>query len=737
MSDPDQTIAWSNGTSHDLQDQVWGYDDAAVEQQSVEDLAGTYTSLGYIGAALRRTAWFWCLIAVTGLLIGAAVYVKFPPSYQATTTLVLTEEANEDPGTAIQTDAVLAQSVGVATQVVHQLGLQQSPGSLIAATNVTAVTDQVLVITVSAPTSEDAVRRTSTLASAFLQIRTDYLGSQQQFLKIQVDQQVSQAQRRLASLSDEIDKVSAEVSSSAQRASLSKLEAQSNAQNGIVQNELGTLAAAQTSLTTVVHGSKVLNPASAIPRSHYKRAALYLGGGLLTGLAAGIVIVIIWALTTDRLRRRDEIAYAVGAPVRLSVGRLRRPRWSLGRFGRARRARDADRVVAHLRSRIPADAEGTASLAIVAVDNLRAVVPVVRSLALTCAREGMRVLVADLAGGTLASQLGSSTPGARLVAVDRAHLVVAVPEPGDVTPAGPRGTRPSYPPVSETLLAACADADVLLTITTLDPALGSDHLATWASDAITMVTAGKSSVSRIHAVGEMVRLAGMHLVSVVLLGADKRDGSIVAARVPDQAASALGCLGPLVHWMRWRIGSDAEGYRSGLFVGWRRLVIVAVVMIMAFSVATLRVILRPAQGMPASVSAIVMLAGPGDRLSAALRLATEHRAPMLVVSRGWQGYSGPCPPGTPGVKTICFDPDPGNTRGEAEFIGQLAKRYGWHSIVLVTTPEQDTRARMQVGRCFGGSIYAITTALPAGELPYQVAYGWGALFKALVLYRTC
>ena len=63
--------------------------------------------------------------------------------------------------------------------------------------------------------------------------------------------------------------------------------------------------------------------------------------------------------------------------------------------------------------------------------------------------------------------------------------------------------------------------------------------------------------------------------------------------------------------------------------------------------------------MPARVSAIVMLAGPGDRLPVALQLAREHRAPVLVVSRGWQGYGGPCPPPVPGVRLICFDPDPG------------------------------------------------------------------------------
>ena len=89
------------------------------------------------------------------------------------------------------------------------------------------------------------------------------------------------------------------------------------------------------------------------------------------------------------------------------------------------------------------------------------------------------------------------------------------------------------------------------------------------------------------------------------------------------------------------------------------------------------------------------------------------------------------------MKLICFDPNPGDTRGEAEFVGRLAKEYRWDSVVLVTTRAQDTRARIVVGRCFSGSIYVMTGSLPLGNWPYQVTYQWGALVKALVRYRSC
>jgi uncharacterized SAM-binding protein YcdF (DUF218 family) len=171
--------------------------------------------------------------------------------------------------------------------------------------------------------------------------------------------------------------------------------------------------------------------------------------------------------------------------------------------------------------------------------------------------------------------------------------------------------------------------------------------------------------------------------------------------------------------------------------GWRRVFITLIVLVVVFVSVTARLFIWPAQGMPANVDAIVMMAGPGDRLQVALQLAREHRAPVLVVSQGWLGYGGPCPPDVAGIKLICFEPDPGNTRGEAEFAGRLAKEYHWHSIVLVTTLTQDTRARIILRRCYSGSIYLAPASLPLSALPYQIVYNWGALAKALVLQRAC
>lgn len=170
---------------------------------------------------------------------------------------------------------------------------------------------------------------------------------------------------------------------------------------------------------------------------------------------------------------------------------------------------------------------------------------------------------------------------------------------------------------------------------------------------------------------------------------------------------------------------------------WRRALIAIVVVVLALGGATARLFIWPARGVPARVSAIVMLDGPGDVLSVAVRLAAEHRAPFLVVSTGSRVSGDPCPRPVPGVRLICFTPKPPTTMGEAELVGELARKYHWRSMVVVAITPQDSRARLRVERCFAGHVYVVTAPIGLTSWPYQIAYEWGALLKALVVQRGC
>ena len=159
----------------------------------------------------------------------------------------------------------------------------------------------------------------------------------------------------------------------------------------------------------------------------------------------------------------------------------------------------------------------------------------------------------------------------------------------------------------------------------------------------------------------------------------------------------------------------------------------------AVSAATVRLFLWPDRGMPSSVSAIALMNGTGDRLHTAEDLAWQHRAPFVVISRGSPafGHGSGCFPAIPHVKVICFDPSPADTRGEAEFLGRLARQYHWRSVVLVTITPQDSRARLRVERCLSGPVYVVTAPLPWYDWPYEVAYEWAALVKAVVFQPSC
>jgi len=85
---------------------------------------------------------------------------------------------------------------------------------------------------------------------------------------------------------------------------------------------------------------------------------------------------------------------------------------------------------------------------------------------------------------------------------------------------------------TDTVTAAYTGADLLLTLATLDASFGGDHLATWATDAVAVITAGRSSWTTINATGEMVRLSGTRLVSAVLIGADHSDESLGVTHTP-------------------------------------------------------------------------------------------------------------------------------------------------------------------------------------------------------------
>ena len=144
------------------------------------DLPAGLISLRAIRGALRRRAWFVCAAAVAGLAVGGALYVGAPPAYQAATSIMITNNPDLDPGSQMQDNVALAQSLQVAGLAVRKLGAQQSVPIFARSYTVQAVTDQLMQITASASSTSEAERRANVVALAFMQFRSQVLASAQQ-----------------------------------------------------------------------------------------------------------------------------------------------------------------------------------------------------------------------------------------------------------------------------------------------------------------------------------------------------------------------------------------------------------------------------------------------------------------------------------------------------------------------------------------------------------------------------
>jgi capsular polysaccharide biosynthesis protein len=535
MKDKDREVLPSMNGDADLPERLWLYDDFTPDEDPpVTDYASGLASLGFIGAALRRRVRTWCVIGLVGFVLGLAYFVVSPPAYQATTTILLTHSLSENPTDAMSTDLTLAKSDTVAAQALHQLRLNEPISSFVATTTVDNLTDRVLQITVSAKSPAAAIQRARAVAAAFLSVRASELQNQQRLTAAALQQQVTQAQQNLASLTTQINNLSSSSADQAQKTQLEKKQA--TAQSALVilqQNNEAQTASGGSNVTAQIKGSEVLDPATAGHHSAAKFAIIYAVMGLVVGLVIGLAIVIIGALVSDKLRRRDDIAEALGTSVNLSVGPIGGSRSPLV-SPRARGARrtDMQRVVSHLRDAIPdPESKGEApALGVISIDSDKTAARALVAMAVACARDGQNVLIADLCpGAPAARQLKAGNPGVQTVTVEGVTLAIAVPDRDDVLPTGPvyrsRLGRAAGA-AADLLTEAYKSADVLLALVSLDPALGAEHLRSWAGDTIVMVSAGRSSWMRIHAVGEMIRLARIPLVSAILAETDKTDESI-------------------------------------------------------------------------------------------------------------------------------------------------------------------------------------------------------------------
>jgi len=477
-------------------------------------LVGRLVSLRFVLGALRRRRKIWLSLAALGLLLGLGYHLAVPRSYSAYATLYLAQAPGTDPAAGMANDLALLQTTAVGQRAADLLGEPSlSPAKLLGKSPGAMESDNVLKLSVAGPTKAEAERRANALATAFLNFRSERIQQQTTAADKALENQISSLQQQISQLSATINGLG----SSSQGEQLTTLVSEQSSdtselatlEQSVQQNQLASIA--------VASGSRTITPGTLVPASTVKLFALDGIAGLIGGLVIGVAYVAVQSVLSDRLRRRDEVASLLGAPVELSLKRVRHPRIRPERWIRRCALEPRGEVGAlssYLRRRGVLQSDRT-TLLVVALDDLTVPAAALAVLAKRLADEGKSVLVADLTSEGLLARGMEGLRVRRPSLADRSGGSVQVCMPSDEM------SEVSQPP----WVATRDGAQVVLILTTIDPAKGAWHLS-WSKQAVVSVTAGCSSAQRVSSTAVLLRAAGIAVRSGVLIGADAQDESI-------------------------------------------------------------------------------------------------------------------------------------------------------------------------------------------------------------------
>jgi uncharacterized SAM-binding protein YcdF (DUF218 family) len=174
----------------------------------------------------------------------------------------------------------------------------------------------------------------------------------------------------------------------------------------------------------------------------------------------------------------------------------------------------------------------------------------------------------------------------------------------------------------------------------------------------------------------------------------------------------------------------------------RWILIVLGVLVIAWVLATVKVVLVPTEDDVGQADAVVVLSGSKhERLDRGLELVREGVAPVLVISGGLDPRQPRanelCSNGDESFDVLCFTPDPDSTRGEARKVADLAGENGWKRVLVVTSRFHVTRARMLFDRCTNVDVDAVGVDYPWTSVPAAVAGEWVKLGLSETVSRGC
>jgi capsular polysaccharide biosynthesis protein len=212
----------------------------------------------------------------------------------------------------MKTDLSLLQTRAVASRVLSDLDLQESPEALLSTVTVTPVTDQILSLTVSGPDQASAVARATSLVNHFLEFRATQMRKVSDGLidGLRTESPTSSPRWTHSPVSTTVSPARRSWTTYARATSL-LLRATLANQITLRQSDVEEASLQTDAAITATH---VIDAPRAQSPGLKRQLVLFAASGALLGGALSVGVILFRALTSDRLRQRREVATALGSP---------------------------------------------------------------------------------------------------------------------------------------------------------------------------------------------------------------------------------------------------------------------------------------------------------------------------------------------------------------------------------------------------------------------------------------
>jgi capsular polysaccharide biosynthesis protein len=290
------------------------------------------TTWHYLRNSLRRCWRTWLALSLVGALLGLGAVVLAPPHSTGTVTLLMAHPASIDGPDGMATDVSLLNTDEVAKRTVDELGLNLTPAEFRSTVAAKPVTTQILSIAVSGQDDASVVARTQALVNHYLAFRSTQLRSLSGGL-------ISGYETRIASMQDQVKALTSQYGELSQRGAGGQSQAlEILTRRADLNSQIASMQRAIEDATlqtqAAIDSTHVIDSPRAEVTSARRTMVLAVGSGLIAGAGFGVGLVLFRALVSDRLRRRQDVGIALGAPVRFSVVSKGPPDNRFGRVGR-------------------------------------------------------------------------------------------------------------------------------------------------------------------------------------------------------------------------------------------------------------------------------------------------------------------------------------------------------------------------------------------------------------------